>query len=317
MSAAATTGPATAFDAGGPYSLAQTLGIIGRGPGDRTITLSPGAAWLAFNTPDGPATLGITHHGGELLVRGWGPGSEHALAGAPALLGLKDDWSGFDDPAFAASLPHRVREARRRHPALRLPSTGRVVDALVPAILEQKVTSLEAHRGYATLLRKFSSPAPGAGLHPDIPPGLLVAPTPAQWAAVPSWEWHKAGVGPQRSATVQRMLRSASGLERLAQLTAEEAGSKMQAIPGIGMWTAAEATQRTHGDADQVAVGDYHLAAYVGWALAGRPVDDAGMLKLLEPWRGQRQRVVRMLQLSGFRKPAFGPRMAIQDHRRH
>ena len=41
------------------------------------------------------------------------------------------------------------------------------------------------------------------------------------------------------------------------------------------------------------------------------------MLELLEPWRGHRQRVVRMLQLSGFRKPSFGPRMTIQDHRRH
>lgn len=317
MSAAATTGPATVFDAGGPHSIVQTLGIIGRGPGDRTIALSPGIAWLAFNTPDGPATLGVTQRGSNLLVRCWGPGSGQALAGAPDLLGLNDDWSHFDSPTFSPSLPHRVREARRRHPALHLPSTGRIVDALVPAILEQKVTSLEAHRSYALLLRKFGSPAPGTGLHPDIPPSLLVAPTPSQWAAIPSWEWHKAGVGPQRSAAVQRMLRSASGLERLAQLPAEEAGRKMQAIPGIGVWTAAEATQRTHGDADQVAVGDYHLAAYVGWALAGKPVDDAGMLELLEPWRGQRQRVVRMLQLSGFRKPAFGPRMTIQDHRGH
>ncbi|MHA7306193.1 DNA-3-methyladenine glycosylase family protein [Arthrobacter sp. TMN-49] len=313
----AAEGPTMLWDAGGPYSLHETLGIIGRGPGDKTIHLAPHAAWLAFNTAAGPATVGITQHGRELRIRSWGPGSEQALVSVPALLGIHDDWSAFDSPAFAATLPRPVREARRRHSAVRLPATGRMVDALIPAILEQKVTSLEAHRSYATLLRTFGTKAPGAGTDPTVPHDLLVAPAPAQWAAIPSWSWHKAGVGPQRSATVLRMLRSASGLERLGQLSPTEAGAKMRSIPGIGVWTAAEVTQRTHGDADQVAVGDYHLAAYVGWALAGKPVDDAGMLELLEPWRGHRQRVVRMLYLSGFRKPAFGPRLGIQDHRRH
>lgn len=317
MTTDATTAPARVWEAGGRYSLHRTLAIIGRGPGDRTVRLAPNAAWLAFNTDAGAATLGITQHDTELHLRAWGSGAELALSGAPALLGANDDWSNFDSPTFTATLPERIREARRRHPALRLPSTGRMVDALVPAILEQKVTSLEALRSYANLLRKFGTPAPGAGTDPAVPADLLVAPTPAQWAVIPSWEWHKAGVGPQRSATIQRMLRSASGLERLSQLPAPEAGAKLQSIPGIGVWTAAEVTQRTHGDADQVAVGDYHLASYVGWALAGKSVDDAGMLELLEPWHGHRQRVVRLLQLSGFRKPAFGPRMSIQDHRGH
>jgi 3-methyladenine DNA glycosylase/8-oxoguanine DNA glycosylase len=317
MTATTSSRPTAVWDAGRPLNLHQTLGIIGRGPGDRTIRMTPGAAWLAFNTPAGPATLGITQHGTELHTQAWGPGAEHALTTAPVLLGAQDDWSPFDAPEFIESLPPRIKEARRRHPALRLPATGRVVDSLVPAILEQKVTTLEAHRGYATLLRKFGTQAPGVGDHKQIPADLLVAPTPQQWAAVPSWDWHKAGVGPQRSATVMRMLRSASALERLGKLSAAEAGARMQSIPGIGVWTAAEVTQRTHGDPDQVAVGDYHLAAYVGWALAGKPVDDVGMLELLEPWRGHRQRVVRMLYLTGFRKPSFGPRMSIQDHRGH
>jgi 3-methyladenine DNA glycosylase/8-oxoguanine DNA glycosylase len=114
-----------------------------------------------------------------------------------------------------------------------------------------------------------------------------------------------------------RALRSAVALERLAAMPAMDAAAKMQTIPGIGVWTAAEVVQRTHGCPDSIAVGDYHLAAYVGAALTGRRTDDAGMLALLEPWKGHRQRVVRMLGLSGFRKPTFGPRMTIQDHRRH
>ncbi|OSC61140.1 hypothetical protein BVW01_23530, partial [Mycobacterium tuberculosis] len=40
---------------------------------------------------------------------------------------------------------------------------------------------------------------------------------------------------------------------------------------------AAETTQRVFGDADAVSVGDYHIPKMIGWTLAGRPVDDAGM----------------------------------------
>lgn len=300
----------------GPYSLHQTLGTLLRGTGDPSFSFRPDGLWTAFTTPDGPVTLRLTAApDGAVDAQAWGPGSAAGLAGVPRLLGAGDDWSAFDEPAFQATLPRLVRDARRRNLAIRLPSTGRVVDCLVPTILEQKVTVIEARRGYRYLMYRFGAPAPAAGN--AAPEGLRLQPTPEQWLHIPSWEWHQAGVGPQRSATVMRALRSAVALERLAALPAAEAAAKLQVIPGIGVWTAAEVVQRTHGCPDSIAVGDYHLAAYVGAALTGRRTDDAGMLALLEPWTGHRQRVVRMIGLSGFRKPTFGPRMTIQDHRRH
>ena len=93
--------------------------------------------------------------------------------------------------------------------------------------------------------------------------------------------------------------------------------AKLRSVRGVGSWTAAETSQRAHGDVDSVSVGDYHLPATVGWALIGAPVDDDGMLELLEPWAGQRQRVMRLIEASGFRPPRFGPRITIQDHRGH
>lgn len=312
--------PDLVWEPGSPVNMATTLGIIPRGTADPSIMLGAGTAWLAFTTAEGAATLELRTPGGlgtAVHARAWGPGAASALAGVPALLGHHDDWSAFDEPSFHRTLPRLVTEARRRHRSLRLPATGRMVDAIIPAVLEQKVTAIEARHAYRFLARRFGTPAPGTGPGGPAPAGLTVPPTAAQWARIPSWEWHKAGVGPQRSATVMRTLRAAAALERLAGASAEEAATKLQSIPGIGRWTAAEVTQRTHGDADAVSVGDYHLAAFVGWALVGRPVDDDGMLELLEPWRGHRQRVVRMLGLSGFRKPMFGPRMTIQDHRRH
>ncbi|MFC0456250.1 DNA-3-methyladenine glycosylase family protein [Arthrobacter liuii] len=304
----------------GPYSLSRTLAPLLPGNTDTSFSVQGDVIWTAFTTPAGPATMRLVPAGGEaggplVDIQAWGPGAAAAVQEAPRLLGAHDDWRGFDEPAFHATLPRMVREARRRSLAVRLPSSGRMVDQLVPIILEQKVTVIEARRAYRYLVHRYGTPAPRAGM--STPAGLVLVPTAAQWLQVPSWEWHKAGVGPQRSATVMRALRSAVALERLATLPAAQAAEKMQVIPGIGAWTAAEVVQRTHGCPDSISVGDYHLAAYVGAALTGRRTDDAGMLRLLEPWRGHRQRVVRMIQGTGFRKPTFGPRMTIQDHRRH
>ena len=63
--------------------------------------------------------------------------------------------------------------------------------------------------------------------------------------------------------------------------------------------------------ADADGVGDAHLPDMVAWALAGEPrADDARMLELLEPYRGQRARVVRLLEAAGIKIPRFGPRFA-------
>ena len=123
---------------------------------------------------------------------------------------------------------------------------------------------------------------------------MRVRPSAAQWGRIPSWEWHRAGVDPGRAATVPRA-RVADGLQRTVDRGrgGPTVTAALRTVPGIGVWTAAEIVQRAHGDPDSVSVGDFHLPALVGWALIGRPVDDDGMLELLEPWRGHRQRVIR------------------------
>lgn len=277
---------------------------------DPCMVFEQGAWWLAFNTAQGGASLRLQSIDGEVRAEAFGPGAEAALETLPALLGANDDWSEFDSEAFQQTLPALVREARRRNPGLRLPASGRVLDSLIPAILEQKVTGKEAFRGYRALISWHGEAAPGPA-----PAALRIAPNAESWAAIPSWDWHRAGVGPQRSDTVMRALKRSAGLNRLGRLSAIKASAGLQIIPGIGPWTAAEVVQHSHGDPDSISVGDYHLASFVGIALTGSPVDDDGMLELLEPWRGHRQRVVRMLYLSGVRKPRHGPRMSVRDFR--
>ena len=242
--------------------------------------------------------------GREALAEAWGQGGGWVLERLPALLGEEDD-----APALRPVHP-QVRHAVRCHPGFRVIRTGLVVEALVPAVIEQKVTGQEAFGGYRRLVRTYGEPAPGPGEGL----GLTVAPSVQVWRQVPSWAWLQAGVDGARSATVQRALAVAPRLEECVDLDPREAHRRLRAIPGIGVWTAAEVRQRALGDADAVSFGDYHVARNVGWALAGRETDDHGMAELLEPYRGHRFRVTRLLELSGQVRPRRGPRMAPRTH---
>ncbi|WP_348789746.1 DNA-3-methyladenine glycosylase 2 family protein [Leifsonia sp. NPDC080035] len=291
--------------------VAATLGLLGRGPYDPTTQWDLRGVWRTWRTPLGAATLRVLRPAadGSIAASAWGPGAEWVVAALPALLGSEDDWSALDVSGNVL-----LRGSLHRNPGLRLAKTGRLLEALLPAIIEQRVTSLEAYRSWARLLRWYGEPAPGPA-----PEGMRVTPTLEQWRGVPSWDWHRAGVDPRRSRAAQAVLAVAPSLERATggSATLDDAAAALQTVPGIGIWTAAETLQRSHAHPDLVSVGDYHLAHYVGEALIGERVDDDGMLELLEPWRGHRQRVVRLILASGFRFQRRGPRMAVQDHRWH
>lgn len=318
---------AGSWDPRGPYSLSGTLSILRRGTADPCVRIGPHHAWLCFVTTAGPVTVSLaqgparpgTGASSPVVIRAWGPGAAAAVAAAPLLLGSGDDWSGFDDAADKALLPRILSESRHRHPGLRLPATGRMFDALLVAILEQRVTTDEARFAWRYLATHFGEVPPGPA-----PQGMRLPPTPAAIRSVAPWQWHAARVDGQRSSTAVRVAAVASALERWGSRPLAGADPRnglgveaaLSSVPGVGPWTIAETLQRTHGSPDHVSVGDYHLAAFVGQVLTGSRVDDARMLELLEPWRGNRQRVVRLLGLSGARKQAFGPRLAPMDHRR-
>ncbi len=234
----------------------------------------------------------------------WGPGAGWMLEQVPALLGELDDPEGFE-----ARHP-LVTDALRRWPGWRVPRSGLVLQALVPSIIEQKVTGKEAFAGYRMLVRRFGSPAPG----PGEALGLAVPPTPAEWGAVPSWEWLRAGVDPGRSRTVMAVVGRAGRIEETASMAPADARARLTALPGVGRWTWAEVAQRALGLADEVSFGDYHVAKDMTWALTGTPLDDDALAELLEPWAGHRYRVQRLLELGGHHRPRRGARMTLPTH---
>jgi 3-methyladenine DNA glycosylase/8-oxoguanine DNA glycosylase len=280
-----------------PLDLRRTLGLHLRGSGDPTMRMSPGRVIRATRTADGPATIEIVQHRDRISVETWGPGADRLLAAAPALLGLDEDRAGFEPGRHPL-----VADLDRHHPGIRIGRTGAVIEALIPAILEQKVTGTEAWRGLRGLIRRWGEPAPASF-------GLRLLPEPAAIAAIPYHAFHPLGIERRRADLVRRVADRAIRFEEIVDLPREAGLARLTALPGIGPWTAAEVVLRALGDADAVSVGDFHLPNLVAFTLAGEiRGDDARMVELLEPWRGQRARVVRLLEASGLRPPAFGPR---------
>jgi 3-methyladenine DNA glycosylase/8-oxoguanine DNA glycosylase len=284
--------------------LAGTLAPLSRGPGDPTIRLAAGRVVRASRTPDGPVSIALVQADGRLEAEAWGPGAERALAEVPAMLGLDGE-----PPPIPVGHPLIARLARRS-PGIRIPRSGAVLESLLPAILEQKVTGAEAFRSFRGLTLRFGETAPG----PHGQRGLRLQPDPEALARLPYYAFHPYGIEARRADVIRRLARDARRLESLLPGPAEEAAARLRAYPGIGPWTAAEVTLRAFGDPDAVSVGDFHLPNLVAFALAGEPrANDTRMLELLEPWRGHRARVIRLLESSGLAAPRYGPRMAARD----
>ncbi|MDQ3128435.1 MAG: DNA-3-methyladenine glycosylase 2 family protein [Chloroflexota bacterium] len=282
-----------------PLDLRRTLSIHQRGSGDPMMQIGPGRVIRATRTADGPATIEIIQHGDRIAVETWGPGADCLLAAVPALVGLDDDRSGFDPTHHPL-----VADLDRHHPGIRIGRTGAVLEALIPAILEQKVTGTEAWRGLRGLIRQWGEPAPG-------PFGLRLLPEPAAIAAIPYHAFHPLGIERRRADLVRRVADRANRFEEIVDLSRDAAWARLTALPGIGPWTAAEVALRALGDPDAVSVGDFHLPNLVAFTLAGEiRGNDVRMVELLEPWRGHRARVIRLLEASRLRPPAFGPRYA-------
>lgn len=291
--------------------LDRLIGRLRRGAGDPSHRRTPAGWWRATRTPQGPVLLRLFVAGPQTVVDGWGAGAEWALQAAPQLLGLDDDRSGFE-PGTGV-----LGELARRHPDLRIGRTNAVIEALIPSILEQKVTGKEAFGAFSRLVRGYGPLAPGPAAEPGNPAtGMRLQPAPQQWTQIPSWVWRKAMVTDQRSATAIRAARRAAALERT--LTAGDADAALRSLPGVGAWTSAEVRAIAHGDPDAWSIGDYHVPRQIVYGLTGldcpREEADRRATALLVPWLGHRLRVQQLVIAGGRRPERHGPRRTLPTH---
>ncbi|MEA3018860.1 MAG: hypothetical protein QOI47_384 [Actinomycetota bacterium] len=259
--------------------------------------------WRATRTPIGAATLLLTVDGATVDAEAWGPGAAWALEHVGDLLGAHDDPSSFAPP------PGLVRTMLRESggPAsVRIGRSLAVAEALVPTVLEQRVTGPAARRSWRWLIHRLGEPAPGHLA------GLRLPPSPAALASTPSWVFHRAGVERKRAQTITVAMHRARRLEETTAMSMVDAHRRLRAFPGIGPWTSNEVAVVALGDPDAVSVGDFHLKNLVSYALAGEPRGtDERMLELLEPYRGHRARAVRLIERSGIGAPSYGPRVEV------
>lgn len=280
------------------FDLARTLAPLRHGPQNPSVRFADGEVWRASRTPRGAATLHVVQEPHGIRARAWGEGAGWMLIAAPGLLGQDDHPASFR-PAHAV-----LGRLHRRFGGLRICRSGAVVETLVPTILKQKVTTIEAARSYRALIIALGEPAPG-------PSGLLLPPSPQELAALPYWRFHPLGIERKRAEIIRRVCAQEPRLEALMSSPSREGQRLLRTVPGVGRWTASEVARIAWGDPDAVRLGDYHLPGLVSWALAGeRLADDARMLQLLEPYRGHRGRAVRLLLTSGRYPPRRGPRMS-------
>ena len=290
------------FRCPGPIDIAFSARELRHGGGDPTICFGPGGVARATRTPEGPATIQLVGAGGtEIEARAWGPGTDWALSHAPEICGV------LDDPGLFRPQHRGLRDLHRRRPGMRFTRSLAIVESLVPTIIEQKVTSREAHQSYRRLVQAFGEPAPGRF-------GLLLPPAPETLAALPYEKFHPFAIERKRAEVIQTVCARQARLEEAATLPPRAAFERLTAIPGVGSWTAANVMQQALGDPDAVLVGDFHMPHAVAWFLAGEArASDERMLDLLESYRGQRARAVRLIVYSGTRAPKFGPRQRLRD----
>lgn len=290
------------FEPRRPLDLALTFHLLGAGSWRRG---EGGDFWHATRTPAGAATMQLSRHEGLVDVRAWGPGARWAVEHAPVLCGEHDD-----DSAFVPAHP-LIARLHRQTPGMRMPRTHAVFEALVPSVLAQLVAGVEARSSYHRLVAALGERAPG-------PADLMLPPSPQVLARTPYWSFHRFGVERKRAEVIMRAARSANRLEEIVSMDIESAYRRLRAFPGVGPWTAAKVASVALGDADAVPVGDYHIPHIVGYALEGTPRStDERMLELLEPYRGHRGRVIRLLMQAGISEPKYGPHKPLRNIERN
>lgn len=253
---------------------------------DPTCRRTRSVLWRGGRAPAGPFTLRLAHRREpDSLVRAsaWGPGAVWILERVEPILGLDDDPGAFAPPRGP------VATLARRGRGLHLARVPWVLDVLTQFILQQRVSFRDAARGWGRLVRAAGDAAPG-------PPGLLLPLSPRHWLRLSSEDFRRADVDGQRAGRLRAAARRAAVIESTFARGRNAAREALSATPGCGPWTVEMVMGFGLGDPDAVPTGDLHLPGLLGHALAGEPdADDARMLELLEPWRGDRFRLIRLL----------------------
>jgi 3-methyladenine DNA glycosylase/8-oxoguanine DNA glycosylase len=183
----------------------------------------------------------------------------------------------------------RFRRLARRDPILagivrarsgiRLPQLLDPFEGLARAILGQQVSVAGASTMTDRLVRLFARPAAGRN------GPFLAFPTPGDVADAGPDRLQGIGLTRARAATMagvaRRIADGALDLEGLRHASADDAQAALEALPGIGPWTASYVRMRALGDRDAFPGADLGVIK----ALAAAGVERRSIVAVAEAWR--------------------------------
>ena len=281
----------------GPYNLDASLLLGDYGRRNPTLRLlGPHELVQAVRTPAGPGTMQVRVRpaASEVAARAWGPGGAWLLDVLAQLLGLDDEPPRWTGP---------LGRIQARCPGVRLTRVVDLADFVIHYVLRQRVAWRDAVTSQLSLLSAYGEPAPGPG-------GLKLPLAPSQWRALSLPELAGHGLEQKRARTIMTVAARARHIASWAELAPAEFARRLQSLRGVGPWTRAMVQGYGLGDADVLPPDDHDLPNVVAWVLAGEPrANDARMAELLEPYRGHRFRVIKLLTAAGIHAPRFGPRI--------
>jgi 3-methyladenine DNA glycosylase/8-oxoguanine DNA glycosylase len=271
-----------------PFDIDLSFGLQRFGAYDPTVRRERGLLRKAFDTADGPCVAEVRAEEDGVVVTAEGAGAEVAVADFAAAL-VQDDGHG----AFAPESPLLSR-LHRTHRGMRLVRVPWRFDLAAVAVLQQRVTTREAMQQWGLIVRKYG---PRVG-------ELRAFPSAERVARMASWQFQELGLDPKRARTMVVLARELVRRNTLAETDLALVRKRLLAVRGVGPWTTDMILGFAYGDPDALPLGDLHLPHLITWALAREsPGSDARMVELLEPYRGHRFRIVRLLWIGAPKNP--------------
>jgi 3-methyladenine DNA glycosylase/8-oxoguanine DNA glycosylase len=272
-----------------PIHFARTFSMQQLGPYDPTASLSDDCFRKAFYYRGKLAAVEICRDGDALSVCAFAEDAQELLDETVA--GLTQDDRYFD---FATE----DRGIMRLHsliPGMRLLRFPWLYDLTCSAILQQRIRTVDAMRDWRRITNRWG----GHGLF-----GLRAFPPAEVLAAVPRFELERMGVDAKRASALLRFSKELRFVRFKSEMDFATLRQQLLRVPGIGGWTTETVLGYGAGDTDATIPADLHLPRVVCYALAGEfKGTDERMMELLEPFRGHRFRVIRLIYASGLDTP--------------
>ena len=263
------------------------------GPYDPTAESTGDLFRKAFFYRGAPATLEFQRDPEGLLVTAYAPDVEALLEETISGLAQDDCYRSF------ATYDSGIWRLHRSQPGLRLLRMPWLYDMTCSAILQQRIRTVDAMRDWRHITQRWGVSAPQ---------GLRAFPAAEILARVAQFELQTLGIDAQRSRTLLRFAQESRFVPLKFTMGFSELRRHLLRIPGIGPWTTESVLGYGAGDPDAAIPGDLHLPHLLCYALAGEiPGSDERMMELLEPFRGHRFRIIRLIYASRITVPRSAP----------